>query len=93
MATLKEKKRAHNLLATAVGNGVVIRSDTCEHCRFTPRDRTLIQGHHDDYSKPLEVRWLCTSCHVRLHRGLPMIGNPMRGHPVADLAVQQAGAV
>ena len=35
----------------------------CDVCGSTER----IVGHHDDYSKPFEVRWLCASHHKRLH--------------------------
>ena len=28
----------------------------------------LVDGHHEDYAKPLEITWLCRSCHARLHR-------------------------
>jgi len=28
------------------------------------------QKHHDDYSKPLEVRWLCRAHHLELHAGM-----------------------
>lgn len=28
---------------------------------------TKVQMHHDDYSKPLQVTWMCRECHLKLH--------------------------
>jgi hypothetical protein len=36
---------------------------SCEVCW---KDET--EMHHDDYSKPLEVRWLCRDHHLDLHQ-------------------------
>jgi len=35
----------------------------CEVCGATPALR-----HHDDYSKPLDIRWLCPLHHKAVHR-------------------------
>ena len=35
----------------------------CEVCEG------LAEKHHDDYTKPLEVRWLCREHHLELHHG------------------------
>lgn len=40
-----------------------IAKKSCEVC-----GAVKVQGHHDDYSKPLEVRWLCQKHHKELHR-------------------------
>lgn len=42
----------------------------CELCGFEGRakdGRNLVHAHHDDYSKPLEVRWICVKCHYKEH--------------------------
>jgi predicted Fe-S protein YdhL (DUF1289 family) len=57
-----EKRRAHSILQEAVAAGRVQRG-LCEVCGA---EKT--HGHHDDYSKPLEVRWLCHKHHMELHR-------------------------
>jgi len=40
------------------------RPTECERCD-EPYGR--IEAHHEDYSKPLEVVWLCISCHRVAH--------------------------
>ena len=57
-----EKASAQGKLNTAIINGTIIRRP-CEVCGA---ERT--HGHHDDYSKPLEVRWLCAIHHKELHK-------------------------
>ena len=59
----------------AAVNAAVQRGDLvpqpCEVCGTEgKRDdgRRLVQGHHDDYSKPLAVRWLCPTHHGELHQ-------------------------
>lgn len=56
--------RARSLVRHEVLNGRLIRPDLCSECNKTGR----VEGHHDDYTKPLIVRWLCDSCHKLWHR-------------------------
>jgi len=63
--------QAQNLAEKALQRGVIARPGTCEKCgkAGTFSDgRTAIQGHHDDYSEPLKVRWLCQVCHHEWHK-------------------------
>ena len=57
-----EKIKAQNLVARMLRRREMIRG-VCEICGTTER----VHGHHDDYSKPLEVRWLCARHHRLLH--------------------------
>jgi transposase-like protein len=62
--------RAHNVVEQAVRVGLIERKTSCETCGAAgvfEDGRTTIQAHHDDYNKPLVVRWLCQPCHHEWH--------------------------
>lgn len=53
--------QARRKVRDAVSTGKLIRQP-CEVCGHSP-----VEAHHDDYSRPLDVRWLCKRHHVELH--------------------------
>lgn len=57
----KHKKRAHDAVKNALYTGKIIRLP-CEIC-----GEQRVDAHHDNYLKPLDVRWLCKTHHMRLH--------------------------
>lgn len=59
-----ERRAAHIAVGNAVRDGRLIKR-SCEVC-----DSSNTHAHHDDYSKPLDVRWLCAKCHGARHRAL-----------------------
>lgn len=65
--THRKQKRAKDTLKYHIKNGDIERPKGCEYCKD---DTYILHGHHEDYSKPLEVIWLCPMCHKRLHTGL-----------------------
>lgn len=60
----KEKIACHNYVAMAIKFGHLIRPETCDRCK----NNCTPQAHHNDYTKPLEVVWLCRKCHGEEHR-------------------------
>ena len=68
----REKVRAHAALNYAIRTGKVIRPKSCILCGDTPplgRDgRSQLHAHHEDYSKPFDVDWLCAFCHGNTRR-------------------------
>lgn len=57
-----QKRAAHIATGNAIRDGRLVRRP-CEVC-----GATTSQAHHDDYSKPLNVRWLCTTHHAEWHK-------------------------
>lgn len=50
---------AHSRVFHALRKGEIIRPSSCERCGGSGR----IEASHTDYSKPLDIEWLCVRCH------------------------------
>lgn len=57
-----ERARAHSRVAYALKTGRLVRKP-CEVC-----GAVKVHAHHDDYSRPLDVRWLCPLHHAKERR-------------------------
>jgi len=56
------RQRVHRALLA----GALDRPGFCSTCGGPG----LIQAHHEDYDRPLDVEWLCSECHLARHLGL-----------------------
>lgn len=65
-AKFPEKYKARKMIETALRFDRIKR----ENC-FCGSEK--VQGHHEDYSKPLEVIWLCPKHHGERHRQMRAI--------------------
>lgn len=69
----REKNPQAYRAQTAVGNALrdgKLKRGPCSICGTTKS----VHGHHKDYSKPLDVVWLCAKCHQRIHATFPELG-------------------
>lgn len=66
------KDAARREMSNAIRSGHLVRPESCEACKKMGR----IHGHHEDYSKPLDVIWLCVQCHMARHRKYEPISLP-----------------
>lgn len=57
----KYKEDAHNAVKKALRAKILVALP-CEICGSLE-----VEAHHDDYSKPLDVRWLCRVHHLAIH--------------------------
>lgn len=58
-----EKFKARNAVNNAIRDGRLERGTECFFCKGSDR----LQAHHHDYNLPLDVIWLCSTCHGKLH--------------------------
>jgi hypothetical protein len=58
-----DRYKARSMVKRAVRNGRLIKSP-CAYCGALE-----VQAHHDDYSRPLDIKWVCFACHRRHEHG------------------------
>jgi hypothetical protein len=61
--TKKRYGPAHQIVSLAISSGLLVPGP-CEECGA---DAKRNAAHHDDYSRPLDVRWLCSTHHAAWH--------------------------
>lgn len=72
-----EKRAANVIVGNAVRDGRLFKPAECSRCELVPRRRDL-HAHHHNYSKPLDVEWICTKCHGVEHHGIAPEPTPPR---------------
>lgn len=58
------KAKARNKVTCALVAGIVKKPLTCTLCH----KKGKLEAHHEDYDKPLDIVWLCRSCHGKRHQ-------------------------
>jgi len=54
-----QSNKAREILNNALASGKIIKPTNCSQCGKIRK----LTAHHPDYSKPIEVLWLCYECH------------------------------
>ena len=62
MKKLPNKTKARQITHKAISDGLLIK----KFCEVCGNEKSEI--HHLDYSKPLNIKWLCKKHHVEWHR-------------------------
>lgn len=83
-------KKVSAILRKAVMNGTVIKPDRCDKCN-RQFEKRKISGHHDDYSKPFNVKWLCPDCHSIKEQELGNRTKFKKGHKHSEETKRKIG--
>lgn len=60
---IANKKESYRVFLNAKRRGDIKPAEICESCKILKKTN----AHHDDYLRPLSVRWLCSKCHLAWH--------------------------
>lgn len=69
-----EQRIAHDMVRRQVYRALyrkILIRQPCEVCGISgksDKNRHIVHAHHDDYNKPLDVRWLCKNHHFEWHK-------------------------
>jgi hypothetical protein len=70
---VKQLRSASRRIANCYRQAGLLMPQPCEECGAFRADavvsKAFVEMHHDDYLRPLAVRWLCHRCHCK-HHGL-----------------------
>jgi hypothetical protein len=78
---VKIEARVMASMAQAVG---ILKEQPCEVCG------AKAEKHHDDYLKPLEVRWLCREHHLEHHATAPVQKIEVSSRPATEKQLKKA---
>lgn len=56
---LTKAHACHSIISIAVRSGILIPPSKCQECVIDSK----LDAHHEDYTKPLDIIWLCKRCH------------------------------
>lgn len=77
----KIRNQAHMDLNNALKYGKITKPSNCSNCGIDCNPH----GHHDDYSKALDVRWLCVKCHNDFHNAVREKQRELEKQGLSDL--------
>lgn len=59
-----QKFLSRQIVQLALKGKMIFKPSKCTKCENAER----IEAHHEDYSRPLDIIWVCYQCHRQIHK-------------------------